>query len=307
MNEKKRKRLNLTKRTMMTIVMLGISILTISISAFAWFLITNTPKVENIELTADTIGTLQIAEDMGDKPGEYSDTLDLKGKNKKNTYLSPVTTKDGLTFFTPVYTENKVTNLKKETQKKVLNTKYVYEKTFYLRAGDDSTKVDKDKAKTYDIYLVGSSADSNNGCFVKQKGTDGKGNEITAANSIRVALTFEGGNSGEKVTVIYEPNADKDNKGVKGKNMAYFDYKGNDSNSEAYGAYGTIQQNYDKSFKPNSNISSRSVVIDTITEGNDIKVTMRIWLEGMDKDCVNQVAADEIIGQIQFGSEERFE
>ncbi len=307
MDVKKRKRLNLTKRTVMTMLMIGISIITISISAFAWFLITNTPKVENIELTADTIGMLQIADDAGGKPAEYKDTLDLQGKVKNSTYLSPVTTKDGISFFAPIYTENKVTDLRKETDKNVLGTKYVYEKTFYLRAGKDSTEVDEDKAKMYDIYLIGSSADTNNGCFIKQKDTKGKGNEITAANSVRVSLTFEGGNSGEAVTVIYEPNTDKDNKGVKGKNMAYFDYKGKDSNSKEYGAYATIQQNYDKSFTPNSNISSRSVVLDTITEGKDIKVTMRIWLEGMDKDCVNQVAADEIIGQIQFGSEERFE
>lgn len=307
MDAKKKKRLNLTKRTIMTILMIGISVLTISISAFAWFLITNTPKVENIELTADTIGTLMIADDVGNKPGEYSDTLDLQGKVKNSTYLSPVTTKDGLTFFAPIYTENKVTDLKKETNKTILDTKYVYEKTFYLRAGEDASQVDEDKAKIYDIYLVGSSADSNNGCYVRQKGTDGDGNEITAANSIRVSLTFEGGNSGDKVTVIYEPNSDKDNKGIEGKNMAYFAYGGADKAWKEYGAYKTIQQDYDKSFTANSNVSSRSTVLDTITEGKDIKVTMRIWLEGMDKDCVNQVAADEIIGQIQFGSEERFE
>ena len=64
MDEKRKKQLNITKRTMMTIVMIGISVLTISISAFAWFLITNTPKVENIQLTADTLGTLKIANNI---------------------------------------------------------------------------------------------------------------------------------------------------------------------------------------------------------------------------------------------------
>ena len=32
---------------------------------------------------------------------------------------------------------------------------------------------------------------------------------------------------------------------------------------------------------------------------------MRIWIEGMDEDCDNEIAADKMKGQIQFVSQEK--
>lgn len=315
--DKKQSNGNGKKRTArqmrLSVAMVIVSLIVLSISTYAWFLITNTPKVENITLTADTIGDLRIADIKDDGEGNevpdtYGNEVDLQDKISINSYLSPVTTKDGLTFFSPVYNEGEVTDLSEVTDETKLHTKYVYEKTFFLRAGEED--VDANKAKNYDIFLVGYSTKENSGCYVTQKGNNITGDEITAANAVRISFTFEGGISGKAETVIYEPNVDKHNNGVEGTNMAFFSYNGADKEDYGTGKNGpaTIQQyNNGRSFFPNSGNPARSNSLVTIKEGEDIKVTMRIWLEGTDEDCDNEIAADQIAGQIQFISEENLE
>lgn len=41
-----------------------------------------------------------------------------------------------------------------------------------------------------------------------------------------------------------------------------------------------------------------------IEEEQDVKVTMRVWMEGTDEDCTNSNELDELIGNIQFISSE---
>lgn len=300
--KKRKQRREISKQTLMTMIMVVVSVATISISTYAWFLITNTPKAEQLTLTADTIGDLKIADVGTNGPAEYANSLDLRNNVNNSTYLSPSTTKDGLNFFSPVYEEGAVVDLKAITEADLLNTKYVYEKVFYLRAGKHQDEVDQAKAKNYDIFLVGTSTNPANGCYIK----DLNGEQLSAANAIRVSLTFEGGITGKK-TVIYEPNAELHNKigNVEGGSFNIDKAVVTVQTANEYGVYDTIKQNSDKSFVGSvDNGSTRSIPLYTIREGDDIEVTMRIWLEGMDMDCVNQIAEDKILGQLQFISEE---
>ena len=169
----------------MSIVMVIVSVVILSVSTYAWFLITNTPKVENISLMADTLGDLKIADIKQDgTPDVYQDEIDLENKTDVKSYLSPVTTKDGINFFSPVYFEGEVSVLKAEIDEKRLHTKYVYEKEFYLRAGEEKQKVDQNKAKNYDIFLVGTSTDLANGCYMVKNSNNNTGDVKTAANSL---------------------------------------------------------------------------------------------------------------------------
>ena len=107
----------ISKQMSMSIVMVIVSVVILSVSTYAWFLITNTPKVENISLMADTLGDLKIADIKQDGTHDtYGDKLDLQGKTDVKSYLSPVTTKDGINFFSPIYFEGKVEELKEETE-----------------------------------------------------------------------------------------------------------------------------------------------------------------------------------------------
>lgn len=317
--DKKEKAINkgrMTKQTAVTVAMIFVSVFVISVATYAWFMITNTPKITQAEFVADTIGNLQISNAMGDegaeKPEKYKSSIGLfdgvSDTDKAKLSLSPVTTENGTTFYKPVYAEGKISNMqllneKNADQKKELHSKYIYEKKFFLRAG--ASGVDADKAKIYNIHLVGQTKDekaggtfdTSYGCFLKDKSDAA----VTAANAIRVSFVFENTQTGTKV--IYEPNSDGNNKGEVNNNMLEYQK----ASSEKFGDYTTIKQKADKSFKVGTaaGTAEKSETICTIKEGVDIKVTMRIWIEGMDKDCSNDVAADKIQGQIQFISDEK--
>lgn len=321
-NSNKRKiadRIRLSKQVAMTVVMIGVSTLVISVATYAWFMISNTPKIVKAEFSADTIGNLQISnvkvKNNADTPEGYKSSINLfdgvSDSDKAKLTLSPVTTENGVEFYKPLYaSDGSVSGLEKlktdtDEQKKELNTKYVYEKKFFLRAG--SGNIDSSKAKEYNIYLAGQTSDEattgspvfdeSYGSFLKDSASAG----ITVANAVRVSFTFQNVVTGE--TSIYEPNYDKHNGGTPGSNMSEY----TNPAGKKYGEYTTIKQYANKSFKVSGSggTKEKSDAICSIKEGQDVEVTMRIWVEGMDKDCDNEIAADKMKGQIQFVSQEK--
>lgn len=275
------------------IVLLSLLLVVVgSVGTYAWFSVSNRARVENLALIADHSGNLQIADDLGNGPGTYSDVLDLAkatGADKmSNTILSPVTTKDGINFFAPDYNSltQSVDSVTAINNKEELNKYYIYEKTFYLKAGAvNSNNVGKIK-RVYDIALYGVDNNSrNNGCFIYQPSSKGD----TASNSIRVSFTLDNGSS-----YIYEPNYDIHNTDTN---------RAGDGVKNEYGKYKTYQQKSSGKFavSPKTNESEKLFTID---ENVDVKVAMRIWIEGTDIDCTNSIGADSIAGQIQFISTE---
>lgn len=270
----------------------------LSTATYAWFTMNNKPKVLNLALTAAAAGDLLIADDLGGGPGEYGEELDLKTANHRiamaEVTLNPVTTNDGESFYEPVYTGTAVTDVQEITDMEELNTRYVYEKTFYLRAGSikgkDGTRVNI-APKSYNIMLLGPkpAGEETGGCEIRQ--ADGAGSTVagdTAANSIRISFQVEG-----QDIAIYEPNSDKHNRDQE---------KAIDNVKGAYGEYATLKQLESGAFAGGDNGNSEKLFI--IEEEQDVKVTMRVWMEGTDDDCTNSNEMDEIVGQIQFISAE---
>lgn len=327
-NAKKRK---MSKQTILTIGMIMVSIFVITVASYAWYLISNTPKITNAEFVADTVGNLKIANENDQKngPSGYMDAIDMyDGLNKDDHRLSPVTTKDGKNFFKPIYTEGTITGLEAVPDDEYRTKDYIFEKVFYLKAGDDNGAVNN-APKYYDIKLVGmSSAEKTRygtnsvnyktdyeinyadtdykyiGSFMHDKleNASNLNAPTTAANALRISYEFIDA-EGSK-TVIYEPNCDKTNTV---STDDYLQFTG--ANSENYGTYTglkELKQNANKSFEnPGTDVASDAFAI--IEEGKDVKVTMRVWIEGTDVDCRNGIAADKIFGQIQFVSEENKE
>ena len=262
-----------------------------STAVYAWFSVSNRARVENLALIADHQGNLRIADDIGNGPGEYKDVLNLTEVNNNglDTILSPVTTTDGVTFYSPNYnpTTQTVESVSEITEHEELTKHYIYEKTFYLRAGIDEEEAIANIERTYDVALYGvNSTNKVNGSYVYQSTG---GDSDTAANSIRVSFTLEDGS-----TYIYEPNCDVNNTD---------DTRAKDAVNIVYGRYDTYRQRANGVFEvsPKANESEKLFTID---ENVDVKVTMRIWIEGTDVDCTNSIAADNILGQIQFVSTE---
>ena len=63
----------------LAVIMIMVSVLVLSASTFAWYKLNNIAKIKDMQFTADTLGSLLIAEENEDS--EYSDTLDLKMKS----------------------------------------------------------------------------------------------------------------------------------------------------------------------------------------------------------------------------------
>ena len=310
--EKKKK----YKQIIMTISMIAVSIFVISVASYAWYMISNTPKIVSAEFVADTIGNLQISNVKPDgTPELYKNEINLfdglAPEEINKIYLSPITTTDGVVFHKPIYVQGEIDHMELmdesvEAVKTELHTKYIYEKQFFLRAGNVSGTVDQDKAKYYDIHLLGQTTDEqsgasgfdiNYGTYMRDRDLDNNDEPLngSASYSMRISFVFENTKTGDKV--IYEPNNDKNNTASQDNRSIYTNKTG-----ETFGEYTTIKQKADKSFIDGD--ASMSDAICTIKEGVDVKVTMRVWVEGMDEDCTNEVAADKIFGQIQFISQE---
>ncbi len=293
--KEKQEKQGLKARLLMCLLYLAV----LSTATYAWFTMNNKPKVLNLALSAAAAGDLMIADDLGGGPGEYDEELDLKTATQKfpmeEVLLNPVTTKDGQMFYAPVYTGKAVSDVKEITDQDELNQQYVYEKTFYLKAGSlknsKGKRVSQGAMKTYEIMLLGpeQAGEEVSGCWVRQAdGVTSTTPGDTAANSIRISFEVEG-----QEIAIWEPNSDKHNSDPE---------KAIDNVKDSYGTYKTLQQTSDGNFVNGEEGNSEKLF--EIEEEQDVKVTMRVWMEGTDEDCTNSNELDEIIGNIQFISSE---
>ena len=205
--------------------------------------------------------------------------------------LNPVTTKDGISFYSPLYTGNAVTGVKQVTDVQKLSSRYVYEKTFYLKAGPNPNlggSVVATEGKLYNVYLAGRAGTSQTeGTYVSAAQTGNGAVGATAANSMRISFQLDDG-----TMVILEPNADATNTDTK---------RAEDGVKNQYGTYTTLKQSKDGHFIGDTNTYD-SPSLFTIKEGVDVKVTMRVWIEGTDVDCTHSIVLDEILARFEFMS-----
>ena len=273
-------------------------VLALSTVTYAWFEQGNRLKVTNLSLLAGGSGILQIADDLGYGPGEYGSDLDLnmaEGKEKmESMLLNPVTTKNGTVFYSPVYSGNTVVSVKPITDEEQLNNIYVYEKTFYLKAGPNPNAEEEGivvtEGKRYDVFLVGPATSlEHKGTHIYQS-PDATGSTVagdTAVNAIRVSFELEDG-----MVVIYEPNADISNRD---------NNRAEDRVKNEYGQYKTYKQAKDGMFIDSKN-GDDSPILFGIEEDKDVKVTMRVWIEGTDLDCTDSIALDKVMAMFEFMS-----
>lgn len=292
MENKKEKRKAGNLKSKLLVCLLYVAVL--STATYAWFTLNNKPRVYNLSLTAGGAADLLIADDLGGSPGKYGEYLNLEEANQtpvamNEMKLTPVTTVDIKTFYEPLYNGKSVTDTKEITDEKTLNENYVYQKTFYLKAGSLKTGSGKKVGagvKSYDIMLLGpEQGEENTGCVIKQAAGSSAEGGATAANSIRIAFIVEG----QEEIAVYEPNSGQHNSGDSATN----------SIPSQYGGYKTLKQpTAGGEFEGGEGGNSEKLF--TIKEDEDVLVTMLVWIEGTDDDCTNSIQMDEIIGNIQF-------
>ena len=313
MNEKKKTK-SITKKAkkIRSIVMMSLlCVLMLSAATYAWFTLSKTAKVTNLTMTVGEATGLQIAPNKGTstnpEAGDYSGVLtfgdsdpNATGRQAGTTYgasgeyritgqLLPATTTDGKNFSAPVYDDDSKVKMVTATTDKLDNsinstskTGYYYETEFYLKSLGKDTTVTLRKATTSSGAVLSNNgvyAGGETGTYVLDKAADNQSNKQSNVGSaaIRISLTSD------NTTIVYEPNSDNAASGT-----AAID------NSSATAVTTTSKQKMDGTFD-----GTQSATI-ALTKDADTLITMRIWVEGTDDQCVNEINLKNIIAQLQF-------
>ena len=279
---KKKIKKNKFFQTIMVVIM-GVFFLTTA--TYAWFSLTNAPKVNNLVLKAGTSGNLLIS---NERTTGFSDSISLELDGE--CCLRPLTTVNGKTFYRPVYAPNgmvesisatPISGSDLDSMANKVETKggWLIKKTFYLKA------TVKDLA-TVDVRLMAPIQTRESGTVISNVNKNAHG-----AEAVRVSFTYD------NTTVVLEPNANAtteaenvSQKALDGwKNMPVIkqgtNYKFSDDNGRTY----------------TSDVSANLFDIPT---NKPVEVTMYIWLEGADKDCVNEIMGNSINVELRFISED---
>lgn len=294
MDQKSRlKELNDTQKQKLrsAILMSFASILLLSGATFAWFTVGNTVRVKSLSLQVAAEGKLYIS-DTKEGLSKKETLLDLNMKDAQILY--PATTKDGKTFLKPVYkSDNEVGGTKELGTDKTVLDEYRYEKDLWLII--DETGVNSNE-RTYDITLArkGTATDEDKiGTYVSAA-AGATGNPHAA---VRFSFEVVEPTSAENKLTVYEPNADiaaspseiaTDSSGF-GLDSGIYVHKQNSTGE------GIFTAETGKTYYEGDSSALFSMKPNTATH-----VILRVWFEGTDKQCGNDIEAQKIIGQLKF-------
>lgn len=273
------------QKILASLIVAAVSVVLVSTVVYAWFSLTNAPSVHNLTLRAGTSGSLMIS---NERDTGYSDSITLE--LSEDCCLRPITTNNGVSFYKPVYGTNGVvqsvasTAVSDEELAGMINTTeenggWLIKKTFYLK----SSVTDLD---TIDIRLMAPIPNREEGTVIKNASDDTNG-----AEAIRISFTYNG------TTSVVEPNADSvtDEQDV---NQLYM---------PGWKEMKVIRQGANTYFSSDGGATyteGESEVMFRIPTNQPAEITMYIWLEGADKDCVNAIMGSEIDVQLRFISKD---
>lgn len=284
--DKKTKKSKVVAKKMRSVIMMTLlCVMLLSTATYAWFTLSDTARVLDLTLTIGGESGLLIAPAASaSTPGTYksvlsfgADSKDYDGSAGGARYqiggkLLPATTADGRTFRKPVYAATDgsiVTGVESLSGGDRLTSAsgkdaegYYYETVFWLKA-----------VSSGDLQVTLAGKDGDDGTFVAIEDSS----MADGAAAVRISL------STPSQTLVYEPHADVTGTG-KG-------YSSATDNSRASVVSDTMKQS------SNGNFTNRK----SLTVSNTgTMVTMRIWIEGTDDMCVNEIMAEQIRAQLQF-------
>lgn len=270
-----------------SIVMLSLlCMLLLSAATYAWFTLSNTAKVSNLTMTVGDVTGLQVADyadtDVSEPAADWGSST---SPVKFNGTLLPATMKtDDTKIYKPHYSEegsvDNVEDAESNTLTKNSNstdTGYYVEYNFWIRAlgkAGDKTTVKLDAGSGTNNGINSSSAKGTYS-LSSEKGSG----DILPSAAVRIGL-FKDSN-----VKVFEPNSDfrKD-----------ANNKATDSRGDKEAKASDIKQNVDGTF------STEDTTVFSLDNNTPTKITLKIWLEGTDAQCGNEIAAKDIISQLKF-------
>lgn len=268
MGSKQKKRRN-GKDIRNAFVMLCVTVAMMSTATYAWFTMTDSPTVEGLKMTAASSGGLELSNDGS----TWSSAITVDTDSKKLSPVSPIGNTNE--FGKPVYSGNRVNSVEKITDETELEQNYVAVYKYKIRA------VGASSSAPVKVGLLGGdgSGSSPTGSFVIRESAKSATQE--AAYAIRVGFKID------STWAIYEPNADQNTGGTKAENGYTVPTS-------------TVKQGADGDFIDSTGSGKTSKEMFSLTDTNAHDITMYVWLEGTDDQCVNELQTDELQGQIQF-------
>ncbi len=271
------------KKLRSSIVMCAATVLLLSGATYAWFTVGNTARVESMMLTVASEGNLYIA-DTEAGLSLHNSEMDIGTGMGKTLY--PCTTADGKNMLKPVYATNdrvSGTSPISDAEKDV----YYYETDIWLEV--EETLGEGMSANTYDITL-GKREDSDGGSYVNASDTS-----THPEYCIRISFELQDG-----TVAVYEPNCNASLNGTAGTDYAYSDVSGLSSAFSIVHTQTTAGVFIGESGKVYYEDDSGPLF--SVKGNTPMKVKVRIWFEGTDHDCMNQIQTQSLIGQIKFVS-----
>ena len=279
---KKKTKKNKFFQTILVVIM-GVFFLTTA--TYAWFSLTNAPKVNNLILKAGTTGNLLIS---NEKTTGFSDSISLELDGE--CCLRPLTTINGKTFYRPVYASSgmvesvspsPISDNELNSMVNKIETKggWLIKKTFYLKA------TVKDLS-TVDVRLMAPIQTRESGTVISNVNKNSHG-----AEAVRVSFTYD------KTTAVLEPNADVITDAANASQASLAGWKN----------MSVIKQGSNYKFSGDNGRTYTSDVSDKLFDiptNKPVEVTMYIWLEGADRDCVNEIMGNSINVELRFISED---
>ncbi len=259
------------------LVMVVVMAAMMSTATYAWFTLTSNATVTGMQMTAGGSSGLQVSLDKA----KWADSVDLtdavaEGEDP-NKMIHQVTVKPNELgkFYKPLYAEEQVTG--DEVIASTDLSTYVAKYTYHVRTVDGSEK------GVGIVTAQGTTA--TDGSYIRATDTD---DDNSAAYAVRVGIVVDGN------WTIFEPNHEDETNGGKSATDARTEKEAAASDVVAADS-GVIVE--DKG-KGKDNYTSVELFKTSGSEGKE--VTMYVWLEGTDDDCVDQIKADELAGQITF-------
>lgn len=292
------------------LVMVVVMAAMMSTATYAWFTFTDSATVTGMQMAASGSSGLKVSLNGT----AWLDTIDLRdalvgtedeGKLKSISQLtvgaatengSPLSNLNGFvpTFYKPVYGEGDsgtVTGLEAVTSETELaSLAAVY--NFQIKAEGEAQEVALEFAGqgdfTEDMLEGGFGVDNGeaivDGSFMVNVDPD---NTYDAKRAVRVGLKVEGS---EKM-IIWEPNEEKEtDAGTAAATAEAYGGAAYESSVATNGTNGQVTRG-------GTNTTS-DALFTADTDG--VEVTVYVWLEGTDPSCVNEIRADQLVGQLKF-------
>lgn len=312
--KKKKKWKDVRNALIMVLVMVAM----MSSATYAWFSMSSNPTVTGMEMVATSTSGLTVGKSVDGKfysaisldlaaeiaaAGDPNNINEPSGATEDDLLkLVPVALKSDTGFVEAAYNEGgKVTGLANSAIPST--TDYVAVYTYYIKSDNGTVDVGiitGDSTQTTPTFTVTNNQADADGTMVRRilnaEGTEGAGNasEI-AAYAVRMGLIVGDNTTDWANMIILEPNNDGalDDTGLTGA-----PYEGVESSQTASNVATAV------SFSKTGNITSGGAdgVSETLFSCGETptKVTMYIWLEGADPQCVDEIKSDQLEAQIQF-------